>query len=417
MSGILRLNKFPKKMYSTIPAVPSQKLLHVDGLRGVACLMVVLSHLALIFFPGLHDPSMINNNQVINFLFNSSFPFIYSGTAAVYIFFTLSGFILSHAFMNGKDVLENATSMVTKRYFRLAIPAICSCIFCFIVLTNNTSDTGMLSTWIQAYKVDNSSLLNAIYSGAVSAFFGEGSAYNPVLWTMKIELIGSFITYFTCLTLIKSQKKWIIILSFALMIFTATLPQKEKYGYIAFLFGIFIYFSNINLKITTSALLILIGIYAGGVHYGSSPYIYTIYYSRFFLNGEESNAYILFNFISGVIITLSVLTNYTLKNLFSNKVFVYMGKVSFSVYLFHLPFLLTFTVWLFNLLYSLNFGYAASALSAALLSIFLLYILAEIIFRLIDIPSMKASNKITKFLCIKNESLAKTMQNSLSNKH
>lgn len=388
-------------MQSKKTSISFLKLHHVDGLRGVACLMVVFSHLALIFYPGLHDSNISNGNQVVNFIFNSPFAFFYSGTAAVYIFFALSGFILSHAFLNGKDVLENATSMVTKRYFRLAIPAMFSCLFCLIVLTSDIPNREMLSSWIQSYRVDTPSIVNALYSGGISAFFGNGSSYNPVLWTMKIELIGSFLTYFTCLTLIKSQKRGLIISFFAIMFFFSTIPQKEKYGYIAFLFGIYIYFSSLNINKITAFILISLGIYAGGVHYGSSPYIYTIYYARFFLNGEESNAYILFNFLSGILITTAILTNNMLKNTFSNKLFIYMGKVSFSVYLFHLPILLVTATWIFNTLNKKGFGYAACAITASLFSIFLIYTLSNIIFKMIDKPSMRFANKISSYFLMK----------------
>ncbi|WP_268237283.1 acyltransferase family protein [Franconibacter daqui] len=221
-------------MNSAQSNTPPRKLLHVDGLRGVACLMVVLSHLALIFYPGLHDPTLINNNSIINFIFNSPLPFIYSGTAAVYIFFTLSGYILTHAFLSGGDMLNNATTMTTKRYFRLAIPATASCIFCWLVLSNETPGRELLSAWIQSYTVASPSFLNALYSGAVSAFFGDGSAYNPVLWTMKIELLGSFLTYFICLVLIRAPNKGLIILLFCIMFFVSSLPQKENMGTLPF---------------------------------------------------------------------------------------------------------------------------------------------------------------------------------------
>ncbi|WPU24884.1 acyltransferase [Cedecea neteri] len=370
--------------------------------------MVVFSHLALIFYPGLHDSNLINNNQIVNFIFNSPLSFFYSGTAAVYIFFTLSGFILSHAFMNGKDVLENITPMVTKRYFRLAIPAIASCFFCLIVLTSDLPNKEMLSSWIQSYRVDNPSIANALYSGGISAFFGDGSSYNPVLWTMKIELIGSFLTYFMCTTLIKSHKKSLILLFFGLMFFLSTIPQKEKYGYIAFLFGIYIYFSNFNLKKIPAFIMLALGIYAGGLHYGSSPYIYTIYFSRFFLNGEESNAYILFNFISGILITTVILKNESFKTIFGNRIFTYMGKVSFSVYLFHLPILVVTAPLIFNYLNAGGFGYATCAFTASIISISLIYALSNIIFKVIDKPSMRLSNRIPSFLFINELTIKNT---------
>ena len=41
----------------------------------------------------------------------------------------------------------------------------------------------------------------ALLSGAIDEFFLSGSSlYNPVLWTMKIELIGSFLIYLLCAT-------------------------------------------------------------------------------------------------------------------------------------------------------------------------------------------------------------------------
>ncbi|MER0127121.1 MULTISPECIES: acyltransferase family protein [Franconibacter] len=385
-------------MNSAQSNTPPRKLLHVDGLRGVACLMVVLSHLALIFYPGLHDPTLINNNSIINFIFNSPLSFIYSGTAAVYIFFTLSGYILTHAFLSGGDMLNNATTMTTKRYFRLAIPATASCIFCWLVLSNETPGRELLSAWIQSYTVASPSFLNALYSGAVSAFFGDGSAYNPVLWTMKIELLGSFLTYFICLVLIRAPNKGLIILLFCIMFFVSSLPQKEKYGYIAFLFGSFIHFSGLNLRKGVALILMLAGLYLGGVHYGSRPYIYAIYYTRFYINGEESNAYILYNFISGVLITLAILTNNSLKMFFAKKPFVYMGKVSFSVYLFHLPFFLIIATGIFNAIYNAGYSYHESAITATILSIVTIYAVANLIFKAVDNPSMRFSSILAKFL-------------------
>ncbi|MBL5946423.1 acyltransferase [Enterobacter asburiae] len=387
-------------MYSTKSAVAYDKLHHVDGLRGIACLMVVFSHLALIFYPGLHDSNLINNNQFVNFIFNSPLSFFYSCTAAVFIFFTLSGFILSHAFMNGKDLLENITPMVTKRYFRLAIPAVVSCFFCLMVLTSDLPNREMLSSWIQSYRVDNPSIANALYSGSISAFLGDGSSYNPVLWTMKIELIGSFLTYFLCTTLIKSHKKSLIILFFGMMFFLSTIPQKEKYGYIAFLVGIYLFFSNFRVSNISAFILLILGIYAGGIHYGSSPYIYTIYYTRFFLNGEESNAYILFNFISGVIITTIILKNVSFKKTFGHGIFTFMGKVSFSVYLFHLPILVITSPLIFNYFYGKGFGYATCALSASIVSALLIYALSNLVFKMVDKPSMRLSSKIASVLFI-----------------
>lgn len=374
-----------------------EKLQHVDGLRGIACFMVVLSHLALIFYPGLHDPDLINNNSIVKLIFNSPLAFAYSGTSAVYIFFVLSGYILTYAFNKG-DALSNAAKMTTKRYFRLAVPAIASCVFCWFILSANTPSRELLSAWFNSYRVDSGSFLDSIYSGAVSSFVGDGSKYNPVLWTMKIELIGSFITYFLCLALLKSNKKTLVLIFFSILIFLSSLPQKEKYGYIAFIVGIWVNISNVSTSSIVAAILIAVGVYFGGVHYGSSAYQQSIYYARFFINGEESNAYILFNFLSGSLITAAILTNTFFKRIFGNAFFAYLGKVSFSVYLFHLPVLVISASYVFNTLSNIGASYFLSAIASSSVSIIIIYTISNIIYKFVDRPSMLLSNKVAKMV-------------------
>ena len=65
-----------------------QKLPAVEGVRGVACFMVVLAHLSLFFFQGLYmGVPEYSGHEIQLFIRNSPFAFLYSGLAAVYIFF------------------------------------------------------------------------------------------------------------------------------------------------------------------------------------------------------------------------------------------------------------------------------------------------------------------------------------------
>ena len=74
------------------------KIDSVDGVRGLACLMVILSHLSLIFFPYVFSGRVSEMRSDIEYyIYHSPLTFFYSGTSAVFIFFTLSGFILTYA--------------------------------------------------------------------------------------------------------------------------------------------------------------------------------------------------------------------------------------------------------------------------------------------------------------------------------
>ncbi|WP_019915138.1 acyltransferase family protein [Paenibacillus sp. HW567] len=75
------------------------KLLYLNGLRGVAALVVVFSHYTLSFFPALHTG---NTSDVYNsfelFVSGSPLNVFYNGSFAVFIFFILSGFVLSYKY-------------------------------------------------------------------------------------------------------------------------------------------------------------------------------------------------------------------------------------------------------------------------------------------------------------------------------
>lgn len=65
------------------------KVAAAEGIRGIACLMVVFSHLALSFFPYLHsfDQYRLSPYQLELAIHQSPFAFFYSGTAQPFIFF------------------------------------------------------------------------------------------------------------------------------------------------------------------------------------------------------------------------------------------------------------------------------------------------------------------------------------------
>lgn len=53
----------------------------LDGLRGIACLVVILSHMSLIFFPQLHGASIegVPTYPILDYIHNSPFCFFSLG--------------------------------------------------------------------------------------------------------------------------------------------------------------------------------------------------------------------------------------------------------------------------------------------------------------------------------------------------
>lgn len=98
-------------------AVNKTRIHYLDGIRGVAALLVVFGHFKDAFF----DP-------VRNFPISASFwglfnHFFLSAGFCVQVFFVLSGFVLTYNAINKKTFLSKQW---TKRVYRLFIPVFLS---------------------------------------------------------------------------------------------------------------------------------------------------------------------------------------------------------------------------------------------------------------------------------------------------
>ena len=378
--------------------VSQEKNLSVEGVRGIACFMVLLSHLGLTFFPYLHafnGKADLDVNGLQAFIHNSPFCFFFSGTSAVYIFFVLSGFILTRVALRPGNSPEGIFSMGIKRYPRLMIPALASCILAFASFYIFDLQRDGLGEWIVNYGSEkNYSLMDAIYSGVIDIFFLSGSSsYNPVLWTMKIELIGSFIIYIICLNKMVLNLPLFLSITFVLtMILTVfgivspklALGLTSFYG--GYLFGV--YGQNISLK--PALALIVTGLYLAGAHNTSSSYSFF----HAFLGGLT---YELGNFLSGFFIVYAIIFNDTLSSVFSIKLAVFMGKLSFSVYLIHAMIISTCGVFIFNIIFSISGMYNLSAIAASVVTIVVVYASSLVFYQAIDLKSVVFSNFLARY--------------------
>lgn len=371
----------------------NSKIKAVEGVRGVACFMVFLSHLSLTFFPSLHafTENHTSDRPIQDFIHNSPFTFFYSGKSAVYIFFVLSGYILTY--VASKNNTYKLISMSFRRYPRLMIPAAVSCIFVYLSLTFFPIEKTMISDWVDNFGDLNYSFYGSVYSGVFESFFMGESSYNPVLWTMKIELIGSFLIFSLCFLRSKYSSLYLdflLMFVFLFLLISKLLSVKLGLGLMAFIAGHFFYFYGRNIHPILLTIMFFSGLYLAGTHNTSSSYSTIIS-----VLGWRS--YQVGNFISGIFIVYSIIFNHTLNSFFSKKIFVFMGKVSFSVYLIHFPVIFTFGILFFNSL-NIYFIYEMSAILASIATIVLTYIISIFYFSYVDHPGMILSKKIQGIL-------------------
>lgn len=126
------------------------KLHSPESLRGIACIVVVFSHLLGVFFPQLHNfyTSNLPKYEIAESIHNSPFTFFYSGTGAVFVFFVLSGYVLTLSSLKAKNTVKRFWLSIMKRYPRLAIPALGSCLLMYLALHIDI-DVSQTSEWFQ----------------------------------------------------------------------------------------------------------------------------------------------------------------------------------------------------------------------------------------------------------------------------
>jgi peptidoglycan/LPS O-acetylase OafA/YrhL len=202
---------------------------YLDSIRGIGAVQVLLLHVSSAFIPALVFPSSAGFiGNVIHF---SPALMLYDGYAAVYVFFALSGLVLTLAFAQ-PDVPGYA--QVPARLIRLTLPAVVACLFSLAIIVVFHPETALAgrmvgSNWLAsllrppvgiAYFLKdafvNSILLGYAQLGTPSFLgFGAGlnttaQAYVAPLWTLSIEMQGSVLIVVMTRLLLTSRRWWLV---------------------------------------------------------------------------------------------------------------------------------------------------------------------------------------------------------------
>lgn len=128
-------------------------------------------------------------------------PFFWDGELAVYVFFALSGYVLSvDHFRRGQRA--DAALQAVRRYPRLTIPILASCAIAVALqkmglFFNAPAGTLVHSPWLESfYRFDLTWPGLVRFAGwDVYAQYDVQTTYNAVLWTMSYEMLGSLLIF------------------------------------------------------------------------------------------------------------------------------------------------------------------------------------------------------------------------------
>src|ERR1700682_2586891 len=103
---------------------------YLESIRGLAAVQVLLLHFLAAFAPDLVF-SLPAGAAVAGYIHLSPLYFLYDGYSAVYIFFALSGYVLTRSF---ERHLAQPSSQILAREIRLGLPAIAATLVATVVM-------------------------------------------------------------------------------------------------------------------------------------------------------------------------------------------------------------------------------------------------------------------------------------------
>jgi peptidoglycan/LPS O-acetylase OafA/YrhL len=202
------------------------RIAYLESIRGLAALQVLLLHFLAAFAPDLVF-ALPAAATIAGYIHLSPLYFLYDGYSAVYIFFVLSGYVLTRSFERS---LAQPSSQIMARVIRLGLPAIAATLVAAAVMLmfgkpNVAAGNLSGSAWFASQWSTEVSFLSVMRDGTISALFLgyrglPGVAFlapwqQPVeqsfvapLWTLSIEFYGSMIVLGLCWCARRSRALW-----------------------------------------------------------------------------------------------------------------------------------------------------------------------------------------------------------------
>ncbi len=306
----------------------TERFTKLDGLRGILAVIVALNHSYLVLT--IPDYANVWSQNYWHFYDLQSkiqqlMMILGNGGAAVSLFFILSGLVLGLSFARSNPTLTSYPGFILKRLVRL-YPAYLFTILAISVFRWLGFDYRVFapaSSWYHWWMNFNLDIVEF----TKNVFFIHTNL-GGVTWTLRVILIMSLIFPLFFFISQKLNKFWNLIFGMLLIFLSFTLLNIEgfrdlRYVYMFYL-GLILplykdFFAKIPLKLFGVALPILLFL------------MFTVRYQT-----DEYFGGLIETLVSWILIgSIVYLPNTKIFNFLENKVYIFLGKISYSLYLVH----------------------------------------------------------------------------------
>lgn len=362
----------------------SQRLAAIDGLKGIAGVLIVAVHYLYTFAPfgkiGWGTGVLPENSAAV---YMKYYP--YSALldfSPLPIFYAVIAFIPAlKFFQDGDDAFLRKQALL--RYFRLAPLTVCCAVFSYaffaLGLSHHIDVYELLNNnWIKASAyTDATSFGGAVWNGLFEVFVDSNkSGYCNVLWCMPFILAGSYFTYAVLLIFGHMKHRAVIYATlyglcfFAppCAVFLAGITAADVYAHQK---------THDNPKTAAfCGFMFLLGVFVPTIWYTAAVPEYMI------------TAFIMF-FLLG-----ACLQSDRARRLLSADFLTKTGKRSFCLVLTHFPIMTSFSCREFTALHNVGAPYGLNLALTFVCAVPCVLAASEIFYRFVEIPTSKATAKI-----------------------
>jgi len=311
----------------------------IEGIRGWAAFLVLLFH----FFEETFG-------ELFPYLQHDMFNFFFNARLMVDIFFILSGDALSYSYFMKKST-QTTIRLALVRYFRLTFPIVISCLLVWLFmkfqLTYNIEAGRIVQRqdWLGAFLNFEESFPGVVNYALGGVFFHHTmeSSYNPFLWTMAFELLGSILIFLNVFILAHHKKAMAVLLAqsgFFLFFseYYFLFMVGMIYGYFRSI-GVFAKLRSMPCNWVLLILFFMISGVALTYFYGPMNDLF-----RKITFGYFSKK--ILSFMFAALIVFLCYSSSTLVNFFGTKFSRFLGEISFPLYVFQFNILVSITSFL-----------------------------------------------------------------------
>jgi peptidoglycan/LPS O-acetylase OafA/YrhL len=351
------------------------RVTQLDGLRGLAALVVVACHVVSTL-PGIG--SVVNGDRTAGlttaeaWAVFSPLHVLWNGTPAVHVFFVLSGFVLLLPFTRAAAVRSWA-QYYAKRFFRLYLPAWASLAVAVGLMTViPRSPSPLQSAWADMYVIDPT--VGQVLKDALLLL--NASTINTPLWSLKWEVAFSLLLPLYVLVALRWRRFWHVKIGVALLLALAgALLDQDWLSYLPiFAIGAILSAECERIRELTESWprSVWFLVAAAGVFLANAEWI----------SPEQPIPGVEAVVTAGAtLIVLLFVSCRRAKRLGDTAAAQWLGRVSFSLYLVHLPIILAGV----TLLRSVSLPLALAVSVAAT------FVAAELFYRYVEQPSHRLS--------------------------